>query len=451
MADHILMADNYSIYVDKISENVLKADFENIDKETLENAKNRILDLIGCSIGGADGPGNKAIIDLVKSWGGKEESTIFVHGGKVPAHNAAMINSIMARSYDFEAIGAFVDDVDLPSHISVTTVMTALALGEARNVSGKELITALLIGDDIACRLLAASNFGFTLGWDGYGTVNAFGATAIAGRLLGLTQTQMQNAFGIVLNQLAGSFQNIWDGSLCFKLPCALSARNGIFSAELSKAGWDGPRDALFSKFGYFHLYTEGYNNPEILIKDLGKRFYTEATFKPYPCCRANHAAIDCALKIVNEHEVDIGNIEDIVLKVPPRVRDMFVGQPFKIRQNPQIDAAFNLRFCVANVFLRKKITVDHFQEKLISEPGISDIAGKVQVEGFDPHEQNKRVAALTVRMKDGKEYFSQVDYPKGGPVYNKLSYEEIKEKFRWNVAYTKRYQKIMRKDHRLN
>lgn len=70
MADHILMADNYSIYVDKISENVLKADFENIDKETLENAKNRILDLIGCSIGGADGPGNKAIIDLVKSWGG---------------------------------------------------------------------------------------------------------------------------------------------------------------------------------------------------------------------------------------------------------------------------------------------------------------------------------------------------------------------------------------------
>lgn len=433
------MVNNYSTYIDKISENVLRADFENIDKATLENAKYRILDLVGCSIGGADGPGNLALVDLVKSWGGKEESTIFVHGGKVPAHNAAMVNSILARSYDFEAIGAFVDGADLPSHISVTTVMTALAFGEARNVSGKELITALLVGDDLACRLLAASNFGFALGWDGNGTVNAFGATAIAGRLLGLTQIQMQNAFGIALNQLAGSFQNIWDGSFCFKLPCALSARNGIFSAELSKAGWDGPQDALFSKFGYFHLYTEGYNNPEILIKDLGKKFYTEATFKPYPCCRANHAAIDCALKIVNEHEVDINNIEDIILKVPPRVRDMFVGQPFKVRKNPQIDAAFSLRFCVANVLLRKKITVEHFQEKLIKEHEISDIADKVQLEGFAVDELNKSAATLTVRMKDGKEYFSQVDYPKGGPVHNKLSNEEIKDKFKWNVAYTKK------------
>jgi len=431
------MFDGSGFFLEKLSENVAAARFDDFDQKTLDNAKNRILDLIGCAISGAKAKGNLALADLIKSWGGKEESTIYVYGGKVPAHNAAMVNSIMARSYDFEAIGAFVDGADLPSHISVTTVMTALALGEAKDVDGKELITALLVGDDVACRILAASNFSFTWGWDGNGTVNAFGAAAVAGRLLGLTPSQMQNAFGIVLNQMGGTFQNIWDGSLCFKLPNGLSARNGIFSAELAKGGWDGPKDALFGKYGYFDLYTQGCPEPEILIKDLGKKYYTEATFKPYPCCRANHAAIDCALKIVDEHEVDPEKIEEILLKVPPRVRDMFVGQPFKLRENPQVDAAFNLRFCVANVLLRKGISLEHFQENYLNEPTISFLADKVEIQGFDPREQNKKSASLKVKMKDGREYLAEVDFPKGGPLHNSLSQEEIKEKFLKNITFS--------------
>ena len=432
------MLQNHGLYIEKISEHVLNATFESFDQATLQNAKNRILDLLGCSLSGARGPGNAALVDLVKAWGGNEESTIFVYGGKAPAHNVAMVNSILARSFDFEAIGAFVEGVDLPSHISITTVPTALALGEAREVTGKDLLTALLVGDDLASRILAASGFGFTLGWDGNGTVNAFGATAIAGRLLGLTQKQMQDAFGIVLNQLGGTFQNVWDGSLCFKLPCALSARNGIFSAELAKAGWDGPDDALFSRFGYFSLFTEGCADEEILTKNIGQKFYTEATFKPYPCCRANHAAIDCALNIVHEHEVDINHVEDIILKVPPRVRDMFVGQPFALRRNPQVDAAFSLQFCVANVLLRKGITIEHFKDEYIREPEILNLAGKVKVEGFGPQEQGKRAALLKVKMKDGSEYVSEVQHVKGGPVENTLSQEEIKDKFRENVTISK-------------
>ena len=424
-------------YIERISENILETRFENFDQGTLQNVKKRIIDVVGCLIGGVNAPGNLPIIDLVKNWGGREEATIFVHGGKAPAHNVAMVNSIMARSFDFEAIGAFVEGVDLPSHISVTTVFTALALGEATGVSGKELITALLVGDDIACRILAATDFGFALGWDGNGTINAFGATAIAGRLLGLTKTQMRNAFGIMLNQLAGSFQNIWDGSYCFKFPNGLSARNGIFSAELARAGWNGPEDALFSKFGYFHLYTEGCTNPEILVKDLGNRYYTEATFKPYPCCRANHAAVDCALNLVSKHEIDINSIKEIILKVPPRVRNMFVGQPFKIRATPQIDAAFNLRFCVANVLLRKNLSLEHFNENLIKEPEITNIAGKIAVEELSTHERSKMAASLKIIMVDDREYFTEVAFARGGPVHNSLSLEEIKEKFMNNVAFS--------------
>ena len=438
------MSDSLGSYIEKISENVLEASFSNFDQALLENAKKRIIDLTGCLICGAYAPGNLALVNLVKSWGGNKESTILIHGGKVPAHNAAMLNSIMARSFDYEAVGAYVEGVELASHISGTTVMTALTLGEARDIDGKELITALLIGDDIACRLLASSGFGFTLGWDGNGTVNAFGATAIAGRLLGLTKKQMQNAFGIVLNQLGGSFQNIWDGTLCFKLPQGLSARNGIVSAELSKSGWNGPKDALFSKFGYFHLFTEGCNNPDILIKDLGKKYYTEGTLKPYPCCRANHAAIDCAIDIVNKHNLCFKNlqeadqVDEIILTVPSRVRNMFVGQPFEIRDILQADAAFNIRYCVANVLVRGSISLQHFQEEEIKDPLVKKIADKIAVKEFEDFEQKKISASLKIIMGNDEALYAEVDVPRGNPVHKPLSKEEIKDKFFSNVEFSR-------------
>ena len=436
------MAQDNSYYIKKISESAVEAKYEDIDGAMIRNAKNRILDLLGCALVGAKGPGSEGMANLVKSWGGKEESTVFVFGGKVPALNAAMANSAITRTYDFEAIGAFVEGVDLASHVSVTTVLTALAMAEAHGANGKELLASLLVGDDVASRLLSASfdadGKNFDKGWDGNGTANAFGATAIAGRMLGLTKEQMQHAFGIVMNQLGGSFQNIWDASLCFKLPNALSARNGIFSAELAKAGWDGPQDAYFSKFGYFGLFTDGCANADILTKDIGKTFYAEATIKPYSCCRANHGAIDCAVNMVAENNFEAEAIDEIILRASPGLRNGFVGQEFKLRVTPQVDAAFSVRFNVANVLLRKSSRVEHFQEERIREPGIARLANMVRFEDLAPDEIGKFSVALTVKLKDGSVFNSGIKFVRGGPFENSFTDDDIKNKFRNNLLATK-------------
>lgn len=428
-----------STYVELIAENIINTSFQNFAQKNLENAKYRILDVLGCAIGGVNAAGNAELINLIKAWGGREDATIYVYGGKAPAHNVAMVNSVLARSYDFEATQARVKNVNIASHVSGTTVPAALALGEATNAGGKELITALLIGDDVACRVLAASGFGFTLGWDNVGTVNALGATAIAGRFLGLNKKQLQNAFGIVLNQLSGSFEAIWDGAGSFKLLQGLSARNGIFSAELARLGWTGPKDALLGKFGYFNLYTEGCQNPEILIEDLGKNYYTEVTYKPYPCCRANHAAIDCALNLVGDYDITPDDIEQIVLKVPRPVFQMFVAQPFSVGDIPQIGAGFNLRYCVANVLLRKNITLEHFQEEYVRDGRIAKICAKIALEELNEDELKNNTACLKVIMNDGKEYISGVKGAKGDPVLSPLSEDEIKTKFMENISFSRK------------
>jgi len=422
--------------IEELSANVLDTRFENFDRATLDNAKSRIIDVVGCLIGGANAAGNSALINLVREWGGREEATILVHGGKVPAHNAAMVNGIMARSFDFEALIPLMDDVQLPAHISGTTVITAITMGEVNGIDGKELITALLVGDDVAIRVLGASGFGLNLGWDNTGTVNMIGATAIAGRLLGLNKRQMQNAFGIVLNQLAGSFQSIWDGSTAFKLHQGISARNGIFSAQLAKAGWTGPEDALLSRFGYYHLYTEGCVNPEILTRDLGKKYYVESVFKPYPGCRGTHAVIDGALALVRKYDIKAEDIEEVVLYIPRGGLDAFYGQPFRVGDFPQANAAFSCQYAAATALLRGSVKPEHFSEESIRDPQINALIQKIKL--VELPGAPTLSAKLKVKMKDGRGFSEFNDAPKGDPVRNPMSRDEIADKFRANVGFSR-------------
>jgi len=422
--------------IEALAQNILDVGFESFDKEAVEQAKNRILDVVGCAIGGVNAAGCEMMVDLVKRWGGEKESTILVHGIKVPAHNAAMVNCLMCRSYDFEPVGPYVYDMNIPAHISGTTVPTALAVAEQTVASGQELITALIVGDDLVSRILAASRYSFNLGWDGTGTVNMFGATAIAGRLMGLEVRQIVNAFGIVLNQMAGSFQCIYDGVHSFKLPMALAARAGIVSAEMAARGFTGVRDALMSKFGYFGLYCRDYD-PQILTRDLGKKFFADSTFKPYPACRSTHAAIDCTLQLVHTHDIAPGDIAKVVINVTPITRDVFVSQPFKIRDIPQIDAAFSLRYTVANALLRKNVKLEHFTEEFISDPDIAKLIQKIEITGTLPPEPHL-ATELAVIMKDGRKLSAFVDNPRGDARYNPLTREEIKDKFRANAAFSR-------------
>jgi 2-methylcitrate dehydratase PrpD len=421
--------------IEKLAANALETRFENFDPATLESTRYRIIDTVGCLIGGSGDTGNTGLVRLLRDEGGREEATILVHGGKVPAVNAAMVNSVMARSFDFEPVSPLVDGVNTPGHISGTTVPTAISLSEAVNASGREMITALLAGDDIAARILAASGFGFTLGWDGTGTVNAFGAAAIAGRLLGLSPLQMRNAFGIVLNQIGSTFQIIWDGTTAFKLPQGLSARAGVFAAQLAKAGWTGPEDALFSKFGYYKMFTEGCQKPEDLSRDLGKVYYADGTIKPYPCCRIPHAAIDCALALVRKYDVKADDIEAVNLDLAQGGIDHICGSPFKIGPFPHGNAAFNYRYVVATAFLFGSVRPEHFTEPAIRSPRVADFIKKIQL---TPSAYVRFEAArVTVTLKDGRRFTESCDVAKGDPRHNPMSQDEIIAKFWTNVEFS--------------
>jgi len=105
--------------------NAAKVKYEHLPEDVLEITKKFILDTLATMIAGSSAPGCKSVVDLVKDWGGKEESTIAIYGGKVVSENAALVNSMMAHARDFDDTH---DEAVL--HANVSVLPAALAVAE---------------------------------------------------------------------------------------------------------------------------------------------------------------------------------------------------------------------------------------------------------------------------------------------------------------------------------
>jgi 2-methylcitrate dehydratase PrpD len=159
-------------------------------------------------------------------------------------------------------------------------------------------------------------------------------------------------------------------------------------------------------------------------------------TCKPYPCCRSNHAAIECVLKLLQSHSIEINDIDEIVVDITPTARDFAVGQPFKIREVPQIDAAFSIQYNVANALLRKGTKLEHFTDEYIRDEKIADMVNKIRLTS-NTSPETPLGASVKIKMRNGGEYEARVDMPKGHGVLTPLTPAEKRAKFFDNVNFS--------------
>jgi 2-methylcitrate dehydratase PrpD len=412
--------------------NMLDVRYDSFSPGVVRDAKNQIIDLAGVTVSGSNGPGNSALFDLVRQWGGKGEATVLVHGDKVPLPHAAMMNSLQCRSYDHEAVGPypFGQNKDMfCGHVESSTVPAAFSISEYVGASGKDLISAVVLGGDLAARIIFVEGVGFNHPFDPVGTGNTFGVAGIAGRLLGLNEGQMMNAFGIVTNMAAGGFRSLWDGVLTFKLYGAMAARNGIIAALMAQRGYTGLKDPLLGPQGYFECYCPKPYHPEYMNRDLGKEFYTKGMHKKYPSCYGNHNIIDCGLDILKEHAINADEIKEIIIGGHPMMLKSYGATPFK-KGDSQAAALFYQAYSAANVLLRKGARLEHYTEEAVKDPSVVALAGKVKNEAT---RQKSGALELIVRMDDGKEYTAVYQYPsmRGYP-QRPLTQDELYEKY-WN------------------
>lgn len=415
-------------------EHALSVSFEDFSPEVLERAHQRLADALGNIAAGTRAQGMDALVRLVSGWGGTPEATVLAGGAKIPAHNAAMVNAALMRSFDFEPVGAEgPGQRQVPAHITGTTVPVALAVAEAQGATGRDTVTALLVGEDIAARLAFGSGFDVYSGQDNTGTVNGVGAVFIAGLLMGLSADQLRHALGIVINQLAGTVGSIFDGAAAFKLPMAFAARNAIISCEMALAGMTGQDDPLSGKFGFLEVFCAD-PQPEVMVQDLGRVFYADAVIKPWSACRASHPSLDAAVRLVEEHGVSADQVERAVVHVTPRTKAGFVGKSFAPGASPEVSAAFSIHYTVAAALLHGTVRPEFLGPRAASDPRLQDLLERTEIrDSLDPGEV--LTAEVEVFLKDGSTVRQRVDEPRGDIYHASLSREQVLEKFRANLT----------------
>jgi 2-methylcitrate dehydratase PrpD len=138
-----------------LAKNLLKVNYPDIPPDVIEHTKKQVMDMLGVMLGGSSRQGVGELAELMREWGGKEESSVLCFGYKAPAPNAAQVNATMGHALDFDDTG------DGPTHPSVIIVPTALAMSEYRGkMNGEDFIAAVALGEDMMCRLGQAFRLG---------------------------------------------------------------------------------------------------------------------------------------------------------------------------------------------------------------------------------------------------------------------------------------------------
>jgi len=420
---------------EKLVRHVSDTDYDKLPKDVVDETKKFILDTIGVGLAGAKEPGCGEVVDLVKTWAPNTAgSTILFYGDKVSPPEAAFANSVLMHALDFD------DTLDSSAmHTHVSSLPAALALAEVQGkVTGKEFITSVALGVDITCRI--ASAILTPLSWIRTATCGSFGAAAAAAKISNATEKEILATLGIVYSQTAGNAQCLVDGGLVKRMQPGFSARSAVLSAALASRGVTGATDMFEGEYGFFNLYERGKVKLEKVTENLGDHFgVMDLSIKPYPCCRMTHASIDAALELSESQNIDLDGIVEVLVSVSKMVYDM-VGAPFKVRENPQVDAQFSIPYTVAVTLGKGKVLLDDFGSGTIkNDSSTLELAKKIKVSAdTDLPPNDISHSNVAVRMLSGEAFSYKVDTLKGSPL-KPMSFDECAAKFKNCLEYSQK------------
>ena len=418
--------------IEKVIDHVAACSYRDLDRRTIDAVKTVVIDAMGAAVAGSSGEGMARLVDLVQDWGGKPEACILVYGLRVPSFQAALVNGAMARAWD-------IDDVHEGGggHLGATIVTTAFILAQyaRRKISGKDLILAIAVATDLACRLRMALKTQF--GWVTE-TFVPFGIVAMASRFLGFDRKQTLAAMGLAYTQCSCNSQGTVDGALSVRLQQGLAAKAGVLATQFAQIGFTGPKDVLQGVYGLYSLYGRNEYDPSVITDRLGEYFeIVNTSLKPYPACKHTHIPIAAVAGLVREHAIAPSEIRSVVVRTNKGAYDRCAANPSKRKPDSVVDAQFSIPIMVALAAVNGKVSLNDLIAENWRNELIIDIASKVEVR-IDP--DLDRIPRLIVpniielETKAGARHVRRVEFVKGSP-QNPMRPEECVEKFEDCVA----------------
>ena len=428
--------------MNKLVKHVLNTRYEDLPEQAVEAARKATIDTLGCLIAGSTGPGCAQLANLAKEYGGKQEATVMIYGGKVPAISATLVNVTMARALDFDDVhmGENSPTKTFGGHINATFIPVSLNLAEysKKAISGKDFILAYTLGADLSIRLGTARKV--SGGW--HGEVFApFGVVATGGKLLGFDEERMANGMGIAYTQCSGTSQGYEEGVMMVPVQQGLGAKAGVLAIMLAERGFTGVRNVLEGTCGLYPVYMRNEYDPIAVTQELGKQFETVNTsLKPYPSGKGTHIPIVAIIEMMKEHMIKPVDIDEIIVNTSKFVYEACGKGDIKYRPRTVIDAHFSVPYAVSTAAIKGRFCLEDLTEEEIKNQDVLDLAQRVKVK-IDPEMDKISIIPpnnVEIRTKNGQFYSKYVEYVKGQPQCP-MTMGECIEKFRGCVPFSAR------------
>lgn len=403
------------------SEFVASVRFEDIPSQVVDAMKRDTLDWIGCAIGGAADPSSQPVKRVTDTLSGKAQASAFDN------HDLDCVHAAMSNAYYGHILE--MDDVDRDSisHPATVNIPPAFALAQMTGKSGREILTSSICGFEVMLRIGAAVTPEHYKIFHTTATTGVFGAAMSAGKMLGLDSTRLAWALGNAGTMAAGLWQFLPDGAMSKFLHTGAAAGNGVLVALLAQENFSGAAHILEGKQGFFAGYARQAVD-EKLFTDFGERWRAgTVSFKPYPCCRHTHSAIDAAAEI--RRQAAGRELTSVKLYTYNTAKQVAGNRaPKTMRQ-----AKFSVAWCAASTMLYGIPTEASFQDERVNEAKVAELESRIEMVIDDeinacvPRNWPCRIEAVTA---DGEKLVAQVWDPKGDPE-NTLSWDGVETKFR--------------------
>jgi 2-methylcitrate dehydratase PrpD len=407
-------------HLDIFSAFISQTGFGDIPAETVSRAKLIIADCVGAIVGGSAEPEILAFTSSIKSSG---TSRILGSLNLTDPQTASLVNGTAGTVLEMDEGHQFAR-----GHPGMHIFPALLAATEStpKSVSGKDFLTAFIVGYDIAARIGLATSLNANM--HPHGTWGVVGAAAALGALNRLNEVQLAELLNIASSlTLATSRKTMLEGGTVRNAYTGVANQMSHTAHQLLMAGFTGEQDGIGSVFG--GVVSSGFD-VEASLESIGTRFEVDRNyFKLHACCRYNHAALDALWILIDKHPE---------LQYPKQIDRIHVESYFLAAelddQKPRntLAARFSIPFAIATTLINRSSKVHSFTGNALTDPATLALAAKTSISEnsfMSAQLPDLRPAEVSITMKNGHNFKAGVKTNRGDwqDPYNNA---QLKEKY---------------------
>jgi 2-methylcitrate dehydratase len=422
----------------KLARQVLNTKYEDLPEEVIHQAKRVLLDALANVLGGRLSDASLISERAFSLLEGVHESTVIGSGMQLPCTHAAVTNGVALRYLDFmDTYAVPVSPTPSGTH-PCENIPAILAIAEREHLSGKDVITAVVIAYELTARFCEAFA-GLPLsvrGWH-HSTFGQYIVPLVAGKLMALNEDQLVNAIGIsgthnMTLEIIDSPGEEYNMTKNIVYP--FSSASGIQAALLAKEGFTGPERIIEGENGFIQSTVDRKCDLGKFEEKRDSYAIMNIIMKAYPVNILTAGVADCTLSLVTDNCIKPEEVSQIKVQVSAET-ESHTNDPVKRHPKNKESADHRTPYIVAMAIKDKEITPSQILPKWFADPLVNQLIDRVHMEANPEFINILQLASIVeIEMFSGIKYRQRVDFPKGTSI-NPIPDSELIEKFRSTVT----------------